>query len=88
MKSKLNKVFFVTYNDDDTKFPIMAFDNSLSNDNMKELIYSHFKDDECMREIYDDEDLKKAAEIIVENNELWSNGEEDYYVEDVTEYYR
>ena len=58
MKSKLNKVFFVTYNDDNTKSPIMVFDNSLSNDDMKELIYNHFKEDDCLAECYDYEDLE------------------------------
>lgn len=87
MKSKLNKVFFVTYNDDNTKSPIMVFDNSLTNDNMKELIFGRFKGDECLTECYEDEDLKRAAKIIVDCNDVWNSGTEEYYIEDVTEYY-
>lgn len=88
MKSKLNKVFFVTYNDDNTKSPIMVFDNSLTNDNMKELIYGHFKGDDCLTECYDDADLEKAAKIIVDGNDSWNSGTEEYFIEDVTEYYQ
>lgn len=87
MKSKLNKVFFVTYSDDNTKSPIMVFDNSLTNDNMKELIYGYFKDDDCLTECYDDADLQKAAQIIVDGNDCWENETEEYFIEEVTEFY-
>ncbi len=87
MKSKLNKVFFVTYNDYNKKSPIMVFDNSLTDDKIKELILQWFRDDDDIVELYDDDIIVKATEVIVSGHDSWSFDTEDYYIEDVTEYY-
>lgn len=86
MKAKLNKVFFVTYNDDNTKSPLMIFDQSLITKDIEKLVFKHLNNDDCLRECYDDADLKNAANIIA-NGDSWNSGTEEYYIEAVTEYY-
>ena len=87
MKSKLNKVFFVTDNDDNTKSPIMVFDNSLIDDDIKKLILNYFRNDEIISDYYDDDILVKAVEVIVDGYDSWGFDSKEYYIEDVTEYY-
>lgn len=87
MKSKTTKILFITYKEDNTKSPIMVFDNSLSDDNIKDLIFDYFKTDADLVERYDDSDLKDAAEIIVNGSDSWDNVTEEYYLDSVILYY-
>ena len=86
MKSKLIKVFFVTYSDDDTKAALMAFDSSLADAEIENLISGYLKKDETLTEFYDDDNLNEAAKLIV-GGDSWCHMTEEYYLEDVTEYY-
>lgn len=87
MKSKLVKVFYVVYSDDNTKEALMSFDiSSLTDNEIQTLIADYLKDDECLKEVYDNSELEEAANTIA-NNDSWYNGTEEYFLQEVTEYY-
>lgn len=77
MKSNC-KIFCVTY-EDNTKDILMVFGENTENSTMNKHIYQHLK--ETNGEIYDDDELKEAANNIIRGC-TWTNGCDEYYLDD------
>lgn len=83
MNKKINHVFFVTYNNDNTKSPLLSLDDTLTNEEKEKVIFEHLRNDPEINEKYTIKELENAAKTIV-NNDFWQHNNEEYYLEEVT----
>lgn len=76
------KIFCVTY-EDNTKDTLMVFKENVEESFIKNKIFQHLK--ETNGEIYDDDELHDATDDIIRECS-WTNGCDDYYLENSTLY--
>lgn len=73
-------IFCVTY-EDNTKDNLMVFGEEIDKKEMKHHIFQHLK--ETNGEVYDNDELKEAADNIIHGC-TWYNGGDEYYLETST----